>query len=881
MEHLNLPSRIFMYSICASIEYDLKVHILSYCEGKINFSQGMIDKAYQRLNSKDEKNDENILNMLDLSDYICILVDNPVKYKLNNSNVAKIIKYFEKIIPIRNRVMHIKPLELGDKATLQEVMEGIDKDIKFINWVEVIKNRKLLDNSPEELLIKFKPNKFNDNYYHNLPEAEFDDTGYIGRKKERAEIKELLLQDKYPVISIIGNGGIGKTAIIVKTLYDLIDDASNPYEAIIWISLKARTLSNGDFVEIKDSIKTTTEFIKNAEKEVVMNENLSAEDNILNFMKTFKTLLVIDNLETINDQEINTFIKKIPKESRVLITSRTGLGELECRYKLEGMNKKDAIQYYRELSKYYGLKLHNKTDEDISLIVEKVLYSNPLSIKWYITGVYNGIREEEIQNNKESLIEFCMSNVYDKLSDESKEILRLFQIEDYEMSYGEISYYIDGEEIAMKKAINELSATNMITLKDGCYQINMMAKDYLRIIQKIDSEFMNVIKDKRLKLNGMLQNITVKKENSKLNPGTISYDYNDKDQKIAAIYLYKALEYGKERDSENALKFVNKAEEIAPNFSECYKVKAFLYANFDNLSEAIKNYQIAVNKCKTDLEFSTVYYAYASFYTVVMNDNQKALELIKLAENYMKDDIEISLQKARILSRLGRFQESEDILIKTDYKNINADKIRNVRAKAIGDLYRLWSEIYGYRDDDQKLDKLKKGINGVIELNNVGNIDKKTYATLLELLKELSYMFYNNDAMKLLLQVLSEYKSQLKSLTGNTMKSIEKIILSHKNEINSDIYKELEKIVIDYNRIARKIESVNKGIVAYINDKYGFISNSTNKSIFFIRNNLKENVNVGDIVKFDSYVSSKGIGAMNIRKTGENLMDFYDIEEND
>lgn len=878
MEHLNLPSRIFMYSICASIEYDLKKHILKYCGENIDFTSEMREKAIQRLNSQEERSDENLLNMLDLSDYILILSGHPMKYKLNNSNISKINRYFSKVIPIRNRVMHIRPLELGDKSTLQEIMENIDKDIIFIDWKEVKKNREILINNPEELLIKFKPNRFADHYYHNLPEPEFDDTGYIGRKKEQAEIKDLLLQDKYPVISIIGNGGIGKTAIVVKILYELIDEVSNPYEAIIWISLKTRTLSNGDFIEIKDSIQTTAQLIKKTEKNMIFDEKISAEENVLKFMENFKTLLVIDNLETINDEEINTFIKKIPKESRVLITSRTGLGELECRYKLEGMNKKDAIQYYRELSKYYGLKLHEKTDTDINAIVENVLYSNPLSIKWYITGVYNGIREEEIQNNKNELIEFCMSNVYEKLTNESKEILRLFQIEDYEMSYGEIAYYIEADEIAMKKAINELISTNMVTLKDRCYQINMMAKDYLQMIQTIDVEFINDITSKKRKLNGMLQNITVKKQNLKLNPSAILYDFNDKDKKIAAIYLENALEYGKNKDIDNALKFVNKAEEIAPNYFECYKVKAFLNANFNNLLEAIKNYQIAITKCKTNLEFATVYYVYASFYTVVMNDNQKAYELIVLANNYLKDDIEINLQKARILSRLGRFQEAEEILLKINYKDIETDKIRNIRAKAIGDLYRLWSEIYEPRDEIQKLDKLKKGINGLLELETIGKIDKKTYATLLALLKELSYMFYNEEALKLLLKTLSENFSQLKSLTGNDMKYIEKVITSHKNEMDRNIYNELSKYVIDYKKMSSNILDSNKGIVTYISNRYGFISNAMNKSIYFSKNNVKNPIEVGDIVVFDTYTNSRGMGAMNIKKVEEKINDFCEEE---
>lgn len=468
MQHLNLPSRIVMFSICSSIEYDIKKHILN-CTSEIEFDEDMIEKAKERISKKiqidQEMDQERILNSLDLSDYVGILLKDPYKYKLNNINIEKIKEYFEKIIPIRNRVMHTKPLELGDKSILEEVLETIDDEICFIKWEEVKNTRELLKNAPEKLIDKWKPITYHDNYYHNLPEPEFDDTGYIGRRKEITDITDLIIQEKYPVISIIGNGGIGKTAITVKILYDLIDNPENPYEAIIWVSLKAKTLANGEFVEIQNAIQSTSEMLNQTQKEVVIDNNITPKENIINFMKNFKTLLVIDNLETINDNSINEFIKSVPKESNILITSRTGLGELEYRYNLSGMNQNDGIRYFRELSKYYGLDIHKRDDKTIEKLVKEILYSNPLSIKWYINGIYNGIREEILQNNKSKLIEFCMSNVYDKLSDEAKEILKLFQIEDFEMSYGEIEFYIEKEELGMKKAINELLSTNMMHLK--------------------------------------------------------------------------------------------------------------------------------------------------------------------------------------------------------------------------------------------------------------------------------------------------------------------------------------------------------------------------------------------------------------------------------
>ena len=288
MQHLNLPSRIVMFSICSSIEYDIKKHILN-CTSEIEFDKDMIEKVKERISKKiqieQEMNQERILNSLDLSDYVAILLKDPYKYKLNNINIEKIKEYFEKIIPIRNRVMHTKPLELGDKAILEEVLETIDNEICFIKWEEVKNTRELLKNAPEKLIDKWKPITYHDNYYHNLPEPEFDDTGYIGRRKEIKEITDLIIQEKYPVISIIGNGGIGKTAITVKILYDLIDNPQNSYEAIIWVSLKAKTLANGEFIEIQNAIQNTSEMLNETQKEVVIDNNITPKENIINFMK--------------------------------------------------------------------------------------------------------------------------------------------------------------------------------------------------------------------------------------------------------------------------------------------------------------------------------------------------------------------------------------------------------------------------------------------------------------------------------------------------------------------------------------------------------------------------------------------------------------------
>lgn len=113
----NLSSRIVMFSICTSLEYDLKKFITN---GKcINFTEEMQQKAKSRNSNLDGFSKYEVLNELDLGDYVQLICHNPFDFNINNEKAKLLFKYFEKIIPVRNRVMHTRPLELGDRAILQ------------------------------------------------------------------------------------------------------------------------------------------------------------------------------------------------------------------------------------------------------------------------------------------------------------------------------------------------------------------------------------------------------------------------------------------------------------------------------------------------------------------------------------------------------------------------------------------------------------------------------------------------------------------------------------------------------------------------------------------------------------------------------------------
>lgn len=863
--HLNLSTRILMFSICTSLEFDLRSYI-SDSGAEINFSEKMIEKGVARGSKRPLPNEyASFLYELDLGDYIEIILAAPYSFSLNNEKARILETYFMRIIPIRNRVMHTRPLILGDRATLIEVLEKIPNDIPWLTWSETIKTKYTIENNPEKLIAQDYDRiiDYSSNISHNLPEPEFDDTGYIGRTADIKAIKDLIMDNKSQIITIVGNGGIGKTAIAVKTLYDLVDDVKNPFESIIWISLKTRTLSQGEFKNIKGAIQDVQSLFHTGEFLTVKENEKSPEENILNYMKAFNTLLVLDNLETISSEEILEFMREVPDNSKVLITSRHGLGELERRYKLDGLNQRDALLYFRELSQYYGLNLHRRSDNELKDLIDNHLYSSPLSIKWFISSIFSGVNETSIIANKENLIRFCMSNVVEKLTVEEKEILQLFLIEGQRLSYGEIDYFLEYPEENLIKFINTLISTSLLFIQRGEYELNHMAKDYLSIDYKPKNSFLEQVSLKRSRLNSILQDIKVKNEADPYSPKSLFKNLESKNRKLASFYLLKALEYSAQKDWESSYDYINKASSIAPDYFEVYKIKAFIAAGKGELFEAISNYRIALEACEEKFEEATILYLFSVFYTIKMQNFHEAEDLINKAMEIEPSEPIILLEKSRLLTYTGRYPEAELILSKLEEERESfSDKLDNQFISRYADLYRRMAQNYHMRDHVKKVELLTKAIE-TIETLKV--IDSKTYVTMARILNDLSFLHINDEAMGLLQKCLTQHLSQLKSLSGNHFSKLHSNIIARSYEMEPELLESLKKLTKNYNKEAKNILESNKGLIVHIKDHYGFIANSIYPSLYFKLKHLNyTNYNIGDLVNFEVIDSPQGKVATNI-----------------
>ncbi|QDT32058.1 NB-ARC domain-containing protein [Thalassoglobus polymorphus] len=69
------------------------------------------------------------------------------------------------------------------------------------------------------------------NCFSNVPDLVSD---YVSRPKLEDELSRLLLDDKRPIVTLVGRGGIGKTSLAMEVIKRLYDESR--YEAIVWLS---------------------------------------------------------------------------------------------------------------------------------------------------------------------------------------------------------------------------------------------------------------------------------------------------------------------------------------------------------------------------------------------------------------------------------------------------------------------------------------------------------------------------------------------------------------------------------------------------------------------------------------------------------------------
>ncbi|WP_414621356.1 NB-ARC domain-containing protein [Calothrix sp. CCY 0018] len=254
----------------------------------------------------------------------------------------------------------------------------------------------------------------------NLPAREY--STFIGRDREVARLMELLdYRHSAHLISVDGIGGVGKTTIVVEVAYRCFISNSPAFEAIIFTSAKQNHLTSIGLLPRLIYQRTLRDICREIARIFEFSEinNLPLQEQIAvirHKLSQIKTLLIVDNLETIEDkQEVLSFLYDLPPTVKVILTTREQT--LFVPIRLNSLPKEHSLRLIQHEAKEKNVNLTNAESQQIYEAVSGV----PAAMIYAIGQMAAGYLLEDvlilIKNPQGDIARFCFTTSINPLRD--------------------------------------------------------------------------------------------------------------------------------------------------------------------------------------------------------------------------------------------------------------------------------------------------------------------------------------------------------------------------------------------------------------------------------------------------------------------------------
>ncbi|KAA3599289.1 MAG: hypothetical protein DWQ06_10245 [Calditrichaeota bacterium] len=474
---------------------------------------------------------------------------------------------------------------------------------------------------------KFHSNKLSPilNKIYTVDESYFrilqpDYNKFVERKELCKEVLNSINDPRVSVTSLIGIGGVGKTATATWAVLEAYKKSL--FRFIVSITAKDRELTAFGIKALEPKL-TSFESLLNAIFDVLgfpelkTNSILEKEKEAKELLKNSDGLLYVDNLETVDDLRIIMFLDSLPVGVHAIVTSRRSRVRVATRpIEVKQLNEKEAISFIKTLSEESGLKYCSSFSKNEYFRIRNSCDGIPLAMRWTLTKsktpqdalrLAENITHRSLQG--EELLEFCFRRVFQEMDSIEKEILQILSIFNHPIQYEAIivGMNMDGLHERVSDVIEGLIEDALVNrifdteTNDYNFFLSPITKSFIYADVRKDKQFEKNI---RKKLTRYFEANDIQgEEKRKIIRGIRQGESNNES---ALIDL--AISAKRKHDIDGAEILLNQALNRNPRSWKASRELAELYRKKENLSEALKLYeQAAINSPRRGNDKALIY----------------------------------------------------------------------------------------------------------------------------------------------------------------------------------------------------------------------------------------------------------------------------------
>lgn len=250
--------------------------------------------------------------------------------------------------------------------------------------------------------------------FHNLPQPTYG--VFVGRDAELVKLHNFIYAEGgRHLFCVIGPGGVGKTSLVLEASHRALRRsakvARTAPDVIIWATARTEQLTSSGVISIAPPVNTLEDIytiiaITLKRRDILRAPREEQDELIKQALIERKSLIIVDNFETVDDNRVFNFLDSLPKPTKVIVTSRY---DVDCptSIRLSELKGRDGLAFVSTEAQEKEVSL---TKEQSERLLE-VSCGLPLAIVWSIAQISCGFTFETtvhlLKDAGGDVIKFC------------------------------------------------------------------------------------------------------------------------------------------------------------------------------------------------------------------------------------------------------------------------------------------------------------------------------------------------------------------------------------------------------------------------------------------------------------------------------------------